>query len=71
MIKKQLLPLLAVAGVIVIIVAIVLDNRPKEDARPPVQIAKVPFSSYVSGAGLIEAGSGNIAVGCFSERALM
>lgn len=63
MIKKYLLPLLAVAGVIVIMLAIILDNRPKVDTQPAIQIAKVPFSTYVSGAGLIEAGSGNIAVG--------
>ena len=66
MIKKYFLPslpLVAVLGVIVIIVAIILDNRPKVDTQPALQLPKVPFSYYVSGAGLIEAASGNIAVG--------
>lgn len=63
MIRKYLLPLLALLGVIVIIIAIILDNRPKPAAGPPIQWPQVPFSSYVSGAGVVEASSGNIAIG--------
>ena len=63
MIRKYLLPILAVLGVIVVIVAIVLDNRPKKSAAPPIQWPEVPFSSYVSGAGIVEASNGNIVIG--------
>ncbi|MDT3706122.1 MAG: efflux RND transporter periplasmic adaptor subunit [Thiobacillus sp.] len=63
MIRKYLLPLLAAVGVAIAIVAVVIDNRPVSAARPAVQAPRPPFASYVSGAGIIEASSGNIAVG--------
>ena len=63
MIRKYLLPILALLGVAVIIVAIVLDNSPKESAAPPIQWPEVPFSAYVFGAGIVEASAGNIAIG--------
>lgn len=63
MIRKYLLPLLAVVGVAIAIVAVVIDNRPVPVTHPAVQAPKPPFAAYVSGAGIIEASSGNIAVG--------
>ena len=63
MIRKYLLPILALLGVLVIIIVIVLDNRPKESMAPPIQWPEVPFSTYVSGAGMVEASNGNIAIG--------
>lgn len=63
MIRKYLLPLLAAVGVAIAIVAVVIDNRPVSAARPAVQTPRPPFASYVSGAGIVEASSGNIAVG--------
>lgn len=63
MIRKYLLPLLAAVGVAIAIVAVVIDNGPVSAARPAVQAPRPPFASYVSGAGIIEASSGNIAVG--------
>jgi HlyD family secretion protein len=63
MIRKYLLPILALLGVVVIIIAIVLDNSPKESTASPIQWPEVPFSSYVSGAGIVEASNGNIAIG--------
>jgi HlyD family secretion protein len=62
MIRKYMLPLLAITGVVLIIVAIIIDNQPTPSA-PAIQWPKVPFASYVSGAGIVEASSGNIAVG--------
>jgi hypothetical protein len=63
MIRKYLLPLLAAVGVAIAIVAVVIDNRPVSAARPAVQAPRPPFAAYVSGAGIIEASSGNIAIG--------
>ena len=63
MIRKYLLPLLAVVGVLVAIVAVIIDNRPVPAARPAIQPPKAPFASYLAGTGIIEASSGNIAVG--------
>lgn len=63
MIRKYLLPILALLGIVVIIIAIVIDNRPKRSVAPPIQWPEVPFSSYVSGAGIVEASNGNIVIG--------
>lgn len=63
MMRKYLLPLLAVAGVVIAIVAVIIDSRTPPPAHPAVQPPKAPFASYVAGAGIIEASSGNISVG--------
>ncbi len=63
MIRKYLLPLLAVVGVVIAIIAVIIDNRPTPATRPAVQSPKAPFTSYVAGTGIIEASSGNIAIG--------
>lgn len=63
MIRKYLLPLLAVVGVVIAIIAVIVDSRTPPAARPAVQPPKAPFASYVVGAGITEASSGNIAVG--------
>lgn len=63
MIRKYLLPLLAAVGVLIAIVAVIIDNRPTPATHPAIQPPKAPFASYVAGAGIIEASSGNIAIG--------
>ncbi len=63
MIRKYLLPMLALLGVVIIIIVIVLDNRPKRSPAPPGQWPDVPFASYVSGAGVVEASNGNSLIG--------
>lgn len=62
MIRKYLLPLLAALGVVIIIVAILVDNQPEQAARV-VQLPQTGFANYVSGAGIVEAHGGNIVVG--------
>ena len=62
MTRTYLLPLLAVAGVVLIAIAVVFDNGAKPPA-PTAQLPKAPFASWVSGAGILEASNGNIAVG--------
>lgn len=63
MIRKYLLPLLAIVGVVIAIIAVIVDSRSPPPARPAVQSPQAPFASNVAGPGIIEASSGNIAVG--------
>ncbi|MBI4378714.1 MAG: biotin/lipoyl-binding protein [Nitrospinae bacterium] len=63
MIRKYLLPLLAVIGVIFSIYSVIVSNKPAPVAAPVVQPSKAPFGSYIAGAGIIEASTENIAIG--------
>ncbi|TAL06761.1 MAG: efflux RND transporter periplasmic adaptor subunit [Porticoccaceae bacterium] len=63
MIRRYLLPLLALIGLAIGVATVVHDNRPMPVVQPATQPARAPFASQVAGAGIIEAGSGNIAVG--------
>jgi RND family efflux transporter MFP subunit len=62
MIRKYILPILAMTGMVVIAIAIVMDNQPTP-APPPIPWPQAPFPSYIAGSGLVEASGGNIAVG--------
>lgn len=63
MIRKYLLPLLAVFGVAAAIAMVIEGNRSAPVAQPATQQAKAPFSSYIFGPGIVEASTENIAVG--------
>jgi len=63
MIRKYVLPLLAVIGVLVAAAMVIQGNRTAPVAQPLVQPANSPFSSYVFGPGIVEASTENIAVG--------
>jgi HlyD family secretion protein len=63
MIRKYVLPLLAVTGLAVAIAMVLLGNRTAPVAQPVVQSASTPFSSYVFGPGIVEASTENIAIG--------
>lgn len=63
MIRKYLLPLMAVLGLVIIVVAIFLDNRPEPEPSSAIRWPAVAFESYVSGAGIVEGSGGNILVG--------
>lgn len=63
MIRKYLVPILAVFGVVIAIVAVIADNQPVSPDRPAVPSPKPPFASYVAGTGIVEPSSGNILVG--------
>lgn len=63
MIRKYVLPLIAAFGLAFAVVSVVRGSQPVPAAPPVAQPAKPPFSSYVAGAGIIEASSENIAVG--------
>jgi HlyD family secretion protein len=61
--RPYLLPLLALCGLILAAVAIYYGNKPAGTGAPPVSSFQAPYASYVAGAGIVEATSGNIAIG--------
>jgi RND family efflux transporter MFP subunit len=63
MIRKYILPVLAIIGVGIAVVMVIRGNRNRPIAKPVVQSAKAPFSSYIFGPGIVEAKTENIAIG--------
>jgi multidrug efflux pump subunit AcrA (membrane-fusion protein) len=63
MIRKYLLPFLAIIGVALAVAMVIDGNRPAPAAQPAAQPASAPFSSYVFGPGIVEASTENIAIG--------
>ena len=63
MIRKFVLPLLAVLGVVFAILTVRAGNKPVPVSQPVAEPARSPFPTYVAGSGLIEAATENIAVG--------
>jgi outer membrane protein TolC len=56
MIRKYVLPVLAIAGAAFAVATVVRGNQPKPIAEPMAQPARAPFEVFVAGAGIIEAG---------------
>jgi len=65
MIRKYLLPFVAVLGVMLAVYTVVAGQRTTPPAQPVTQPAQPQFNSYVAGAGIVEASTENIAVGTF------
>lgn len=63
MIRKFVLPLMAVLGVVFAIFTVRAGNKPVPVSQPVAEPARSPFATYVAGSGLIEAATENIAVG--------
>src|SRR5687768_1875880 len=63
MIRKYLLPALAMVGVLFAVYSVVTGSREQPPAIPAAEPASAPFVSYVAGAGLVEAATENIAIG--------
>jgi HlyD family secretion protein len=63
MIRKYVLPLVAVVGLAFAVSTVVRGNQPTPIAPPVAQPARAPFVSFVAGAGIVEASTENIAVG--------
>lgn len=63
MMRKYLLPALALIGLLIAVTMVLIGNRQPPVSRPAAQSPKAPFASYVAGAGIIEASTGNIVVG--------
>lgn len=62
MIRKYFLPVLAIAGVAFAVWMVNRSSRPVPVAMPVAMPATADFTSFVAGAGLIEASSENIAI---------
>lgn len=60
---KYTLPLFAVAGFLFASYTVVSSNKPMPIAPAVVEPASAPFTSFIAGAGIIEAKSQNIAIG--------
>jgi RND family efflux transporter MFP subunit len=68
MLRKLLLPLLAVVGAVLALYIVFWSQR--QEAPPPVPFppAQSPYAHFIAGAGIVEASSQNIAIGSpFSE----
>jgi len=63
MIRKYLLPFLAIVGVGAAIFMVIQGNRTVTVVQPAVQSAQAPFASSIFGPGIVEASSENIAIG--------
>ena len=60
---KYLLPFIAAIGFATTIVAVILSDEAPPAAPAPLPSAQAPFANYVAGTGLVEASTGNIAIG--------
>jgi HlyD family secretion protein len=63
MVRKYVLPVLAVLGVVFGIYMVKAGNKPPAVAQPVTDPARSPFAHCVTGAGLVEAATENIQVG--------
>ncbi len=63
MIRKYVLPVIAMFGVIFAVYSVVTGQRQLPPAQPVTEPAQPQFDSYVAGAGIVEASTENIAVG--------
>jgi len=61
--KKFIVPILAGIGIVVAIAYVIVANKPALVAKPFALPANATFTSYISGAGIIEANTENIAIG--------
>jgi HlyD family secretion protein len=62
-IRKWVLPILALLGFVFGVYTVVASNRPVIPAQPAAAPADAPFHTFVAGAGIVEASTENIAVG--------
>lgn len=61
--KNKVLPALAALGVILALVVALQTQKKRPPAQPIALPAKAPFTSYIGGAGIVEASSNNISIG--------
>ena len=63
MFRKNILSLLAIAGIGLGIYAAMLSGRVISPARPVSEAPQPPYSNFVAGAGIVEANTENISIG--------
>jgi HlyD family secretion protein len=61
--KKYIMPGLAGIGIIIAIIYVLIAARPDPVAKPIALPANTTFAAYISGSGIIEANTENIAIG--------
>ncbi len=65
MLRKFGLPVLALGMLLFAVLRMVQGQPTKARAEPPVQPARTPYSKTVSGSGIVEPGTENIAIGSY------
>jgi len=63
MIRKYLIPVLSVTGIVFALIMLKVSGQPVPAAQPVAEPAQTPFRTSIAGAGIIEARSENIAIG--------
>jgi HlyD family secretion protein len=63
MIRKFVLPVLAVIGIAIAVFMVIKGNETPPTSKPAVQSATAPYNSYIFGPGIVEASTENIAIG--------
>lgn len=63
MIRTFVVPLLAIAGVILAVITVVKGSMPQMAPPPVAEPPKPPYAVFVAGSGLVEASTQNIAIG--------
>ena len=63
MIRKIILPILALAGVLFAIYTVKTGTKKVVASNPAAEPSYAPFASYVAGSGIVEASTENIAIG--------
>jgi HlyD family secretion protein len=63
MIRKFLLPILAVIGIAIAVFMVIKGNQTPPASKSVVQSARIPYTSYIFGPGIVEASTENIAIG--------
>ena len=63
MIRKYIIPVIAVAGVLFAIWTALQSAKPGSPANPIAEPARSPYSTKISGSGILEASTRNIAIG--------
>ncbi len=62
MVRKYFLPVVALTGILFASWVVVIGGKPTPAAQPVTPPSQAPFTSFVAGAGMIEASSENIAI---------
>src|SRR5687767_9696464 len=63
LVRKYVIPLLAVAGAGIAVYTVRSENQPRPAAAPVADPARSPYGRAVAGAGIVEASTQNIAIG--------
>jgi len=63
MVRKYIVPLVALAGVVFAIITVLGGDKTRAPVPPVSDAPKSPYSSSVAGSGIVEASTENISLG--------